>query len=384
VGIHKWRSAQPSDVRLGSLILAVVVFGLLEVAYYFRNFMPGTADYMGTKDSLTHGLERALQVMAIGLGMGEAESLWPFTGPTVAALLLISAVLLIIAFWNQPPERSRALGLLLFVGFVACFAILMGRERSNCLLGYYSLYPALGLCCVYYVWGIYARSGVGTFAQTCLFALVCAIFPLNTTLGLACGPYYRQQAELVKQDLRAGAPPYKIVRYHWDRMYFDMGSTAPLIPLLRDLRDAGCGDFRHMGEDPPFREVPLSMTPISIEGATWDKGTVHVFGKDAYLVFPVPETKPVAGVRITYVHSAEPGLRPDNLTSYISFKLFWKRHDQTEFSPLQSYRNNWLFTGEQTETIWVGDTIDQLRIHPDDRPCDFKILKMVLIVPATE
>jgi hypothetical protein len=240
------------------------------------------------------------------------------------------------------------------------------------------------LCCVYYAWGIYARSSVGTFVQTCLFALMCAIFPLNTTNGLMSGSFQCQHSELVKRDLRAGAPPYKIVRYHWDRMYFDMGSTAPLIPLLRDLRDGGCGDFRHMGEDPPFREVPLSVTPISIEGATWDKGTAHVFDKDAYLVFPVPETKPVAGVRITYVHSAEPGLRPDNLTSYITFKLFWKRRDQTEFSPLQSYRNNWLNTGEQTETIWVDDTIDQLRIHPDDRPCEFKILKMALIVPATE
>src|SRR5262249_16016070 len=39
VGIHKWCSAQPSDVRFGSLILVFVVFGLLEVGYYFRHFM---------------------------------------------------------------------------------------------------------------------------------------------------------------------------------------------------------------------------------------------------------------------------------------------------------------------------------------------------------
>src|SRR5262249_52890659 len=154
-----------------------------------------------------------------------------------------------------------------------------------------------------YVWGIYGRPGVGTLVQTCLFVLVCAVFPLNTTCGLGMGSYQLWHSELVKRDLKSGAPPYKIVRYHWDRMYFDMGSTAPLIPHLRDLRDAGCGDFRHMGEDPLFREVPMSVTPISIEGATWDKGTAHVFGKDAYLIFPVPETKPVAGVRITYVHS---------------------------------------------------------------------------------
>jgi hypothetical protein len=45
----------------------------------------------------------------------------------------------------------------------------------------------------------------------------------------------------------------------------------------------------------------------------------------------------------------------------------------------------WLETGPEertTGTIWIDETIDQLRIRPDDRSCVFKILKMALIIPA--
>jgi hypothetical protein len=37
-----------------------------------------------------------------------------------------------------------------------------------------------------------------------------------------------------------------------------------------------------------------------------------------------------------------------------------------------------------TETMWIDEAIDQFRIHPDDKPCTFKILKMVLIVPTEQ
>jgi hypothetical protein len=149
---------------------------------------------------------------------------------------------------------------------------------------------------------------------------------------------------------------------------------------MPNLRDAGCGNFRYMGEDPPFREIPLSLTPTDVKGLTWDKGTARVSEEDCYLVFPMPERKLVAGVRITYIHSGEPGVRP-------AFRLFWKRSDQKEFPPDQSLSMPSLETGPEektTETMWIDEAIDQLRIHPDDKPCTFKILKMVLIVPTEQ
>jgi hypothetical protein len=356
---------------------------VLVVGFYFRNFVPNTVSYYEPADSLGLGLVRASNVLAIALGMGGGESLWTFSGPTVATLLLMSAVLLVAILWNQRSERARALGLLLFVGFVACYALVIGWERPLCL-GYYGTYPALGLCCVYYVWGLYASARVGSFVQAFLVALVCAIFPLNTHFGLEYGSDKHQEMEPLEQDLRAGAPPYKVVRYHWTVIYSEMGSTESLFARLRSLRDAGCGNFRYMGENPPFREVPLSLTPTAVNGITWDEGTFRVSGEDSYLVFSVPEPTLVAGVRVTYIHSGEAGGKYADTNP--AFRLFWKRRDQNTFPPFQSYSNTWLGTGpeEQTETIWVDETIDQLRIHPDDKPCNFKIVNIVLIVPSEE
>jgi hypothetical protein len=352
---------------------------------YFRNFVFGTTeewiDYMAPQtDSAGFRLTRGLQVLAIAFGLGGAETVWPFSGPTVAVLLLITAGLLIVTFWNQTRERQRVLGLLLFVGFVSCYALLVGWERQLCFVGYYGIIPALGLCCMYYVWGLYGSPRVGAFAQVVLFACVCAVFPFNTHNGLvyARDHHYRQM-EPLEQALREGTPPYKIITYH--RMALDNGyhNTGDyLIPLLRSLRESGCGNFRYMGEDPPFQEVPISLTPTAVKGLIWDKGTARVSAKDSYLIFPVPESRRVAGVRITYVHSSDTGGRP-------AFQLFWKRSDQKEFPPDQSLFMPWLETGpdeKTTGTIWIDQTIDQLRIHPDDKPCDFKILKVVLIVPA--
>jgi hypothetical protein len=403
VGVHKLRSGQPNEVRCGSVILAFVLFALVVVGLYFHNFEFGTIEqipgYSGQGDSVRTRLKRAVQILAAAPGVGGgaeswtrmwgmkeaepwAEWMWKFSGLAVAALLLISAVLLIVTLWNQPRERSRALGLLLFVGFVVCYALLLGWERRN-IRDYYSTFPALGLCCIYYVWGLYASSGAGSFAQVGLFAFVCAMFPLNTYNGLMSAWWsHTWIKEPMEQALRDGAPPYKIIRYHRDAFWWGV-VPGDLHQLLTSMRDAGCGNFRYMGEDPPFREVPLSLTPTAVKGLTWDKGTARVSGEDDYLIFPVPERRLVAGVRITYIHSGDAGGGP----ALSAFRLFWKRSDQKEFPPDQSLSLPvpWLETGPEertTETIWIDETIDQLRIHPDNKPCDFKILKIVLLVPA--
>jgi hypothetical protein len=387
IGMHKWCSAQPNDVRCGTLILGFVLLALLVVGLYFRNFDYQTIEqiegYSGHGDSVRVRLERAVQVLSIALGTGgTGRGLWKLSGPAVAVLLLISAVLLVVALWNQPRERSRALGLLLFLGFVACYALLLGWERQMVARGYYSTFPALGLCCIYYVWGLYASCSVGSFAQVVIFAVVCAMFPVNTYHGLNWArEHHNQRMEPTEQAMRAGVPPYKLIRFHRNTLVPGGNDTGDwLIPLVRSLRDAGCGNFRYMGEDPPFREVPMSLTPTAMKGLTWNEGNAHVSSEDDYLIFPVPERRLVAGVRITYIHSGNAGGRP-------AFRLFWKRSDQNEFPTDQSLSMPWLQTGPEertTGTIWIDETIDQVRIHPDDKPCTFKILKMVLIVPGNQ
>jgi hypothetical protein len=221
---------------------------------------------------------------------------------------------------------------------------------------------------------------LGSFAQVILFGFMCAIFPLNTYYGVswACDHHYRKM-EPLEQAMRDGAPPYKIIAHHRNGLGADYCTTGDwLHPHLRRMRDAGCSNFRYVGEDPPFREVPLSLTPAAVKGLTWHEGIARVSGEDSYFLFPVPEPRRIAGVRITYVHSSDTVGKP-------AFRLFWKGSDQKEFPPDQSLSMPLLDIGPEertTLTIWIDEAIDQLRIHPDDKPCDFKIVSIVLIVPA--
>jgi len=34
--------------------------------------------------------------------------------------------------------------------------------------------------------------------------------------------------------------------------------------------------------------------------------------------------------------------------------------------------------------IWFFDTIDQIQIHPDKRPCDFSIFSVTLLLPERD
>ena len=39
---------------------------------------------------------------------------------------------------------------------------------------------------------------------------------------------------------------------------------------------------------------------------------------------------------------------------------------------------------EHRVTVWIGDTIDHLRIHPDNKPCTIHMPTIVMLVPATD
>jgi hypothetical protein len=62
--------------------------------------------------------------------------------------------------------------------------------------------------------------------------------------------------------------------------------------------------------------------------------------------------------------------------------MAWKRGDQAEFPEDQRYALWTLPTGaDRTTTVWVADAVKQVRIQPDNQPCEFRIAALVLLVP---
>lgn len=112
---------------------------------------------------------------------------------------------------------------------------------------------------------------------------------------------------------------------------------------------------------------------------TWKNGAGRATGDEPHLVFALPKPRYVGGVRLTYVHSNKENRPP-------LFQMFWKRSGQKGFTEDQHYLNYALDTGPQgyNVTVWIGDIIDQFRVHPDNKECDFRISKMVLLVPVAD
>jgi hypothetical protein len=149
---------------------------------------------------------------------------------------------------------------------------------------------------------------------------------------------------------------------------------------LEMLRRAGVGQFRHLQPDPALREVALPAVPAAVSGATAEDGTWHAPDAAAHLLFTLPEARYVYAVRLKYSFA--------NTESAHVLQTEWKQSGRNDFS-----------TGERVSRltlpatnpdgrphseviVWVRDTIDQFRVRPDNKPWDFTLAEVVLLVPT--
>jgi hypothetical protein len=130
-------------------------------------------------------------------------------------------------------------------------------------------------------------------------------------------------------------------------------------------------------DDPPSsRDIPLPVEPVALSGMTWKDGTGIAQGGDPRIVFALEKPQFVHALRLKYSYAEANG--PAH------FRLSWKRNDQANFDGAGRSVRLELSTGpgERTETVLVRDTVDQIRIDPDDKPCVFTIAEIVLQAPA--
>jgi hypothetical protein len=122
-----------------------------------------------------------------------------------------------------------------------------------------------------------------------------------------------------------------------------------------------------------MREVRIPLTPADLKEIKWADGKGHGTGADSYLMFVLPGPMYVAGIRIRWTHS-------NHETTF--FRAFWRRSGTSDFPEESQY--SWSSGLEDPMIIYIADTIDQIRIHPDLKPIDFTISEIVLLVPATD
>jgi hypothetical protein len=310
----------------------------------------------------------------------------------ILGLLLITVLALLWVWRTQPQERWRCLGLLCFLGAMISLALAVGfgrmqRGYAAGLQLYYVTLAVPALFSIYFIWEIAAiyHPGISRFVQVTLLSLMLVLLPLNTEKILSIASYYAKHMEAFERDLLAGKPPsllaerYSHVFLPDDLLPYSNGEKE-VFARVRALHRAGIGKFRFLQEDPAYEEVSIPVAPASVNQVIWNNGTAHGVDNNSYLIFDLHKPRFVYGIRLKY----------SNGSGRAFFQMFWKRSDQDGFSkseqlllPIANIPRE-KDQGIKIVTIWVNDTIEQFRIHPDNKPSVFNISEIVLLMPATE
>jgi hypothetical protein len=374
-GILLWRTPERPPLWHRLFILGLAGTALLLIPLYF--FRLEKAVGHPPSPGLRSALRSSAQFLGISVGPAAAPY-WRYSGSLVVGLLLLTGSLLVFVWWGRPRERLRALGLLAMVGAMTALATGVGWGRSGfgedaALAGRYSTLGVLTLCCIYFTWALYSPRAIGGLVELGLFTGVVLLFALNTQVGSYGGWGLRNTMKAFERDLEAGEPLFRLSKRYAPTLFHH--SFTRYMPMAKR---AGVGAFRYLQEDPPFQEIPVPLAPATAPQVTWHEGTAQGTGSDSYLGFDLREPRYVAGIRLAYLHSNEAGISP-------ALRLVWKKSGQKDFPIRPSFSDRYLGTGPEPQSaiIWVDESIDQFRLHPDEIPYRFKIEEIVLLVPHT-
>lgn len=249
-GALRWGSPPGAGGKRDALLAwafaaaALLIVALFVLGYERPNHRP-------TDNGVWRSLTMATQFFGASLGLGPGQSWLPYSGLVVVGLLLLGVALLARAWLKRPQERSRAAGLLFFLGGLACLALGLGWGREEIYSRYVTL-AAPALCCAYFVAGLYGGRGFGRLLQGSLLALLLAALPFNVRDGLDQGRERREALEGFARDVRAGAPLHEVAERHAHDVYWHGGTASrkEFADRLAVLQEAGMGPYRLLKRDP--------------------------------------------------------------------------------------------------------------------------------------
>ena len=291
------RSGRAGALARAATIAAATAPGMALTAAYFGGFRrvanppaPG-----GVLDAI----RTAVQFLAGGVGM-PASWAWPWSGAATLGLLAMALAVLGHAWAFRPVERPRVFGLVAFLAAMAAMAagVGWGRGWAGEQAGFQGRYVTMAApfwCWLIVVTRLYAPPALGGLVANGIFAAACILLWPNAREGLEQGRRGRQTADALSRDIRAGVPPFRIVRRYTPFLHPSQDEVARLLPLLRRGR---VGPFAALRDDPPFRDIPLPLSPSRLELARWDAGTstAQVTGVAPQITFRVDPPRPVAGL----------------------------------------------------------------------------------------
>lgn len=369
-----WRSDQPGGRRRAILIMAAMVPALLLVALYLRGYVR-PSHHAAPGGPIAAG-RAAAQFLVTALGSPGA-TLWPLSGVVVVGAVAAAPVALARAWLAGSKDRWSIGGVFCALGAVGLLAVATGWGRSGegpsaGLQSRYATLAAPALAVVYLAVARFGSRVSSRLVPMVLFAGFCALIWPSAEEALSAGRAAKANATAFHRDLTAGEPLYRLVRRHVPWIHPSQAATHGYLDMLRA---AGVGEFRAIRPDPPFVERRVELVPTDVRLARWSPdGEIAVSGVDPWIRFDLPAPARVAGVRLRYDHHNDDG-------GPAHFRLAWRSDGQFDFPADQQYGDWNLPTGSnQTTTVWIDQTIRQIRLQPDNRPCRFRVHELTLLL----
>jgi hypothetical protein len=382
---------------MGLAVLAALLVGLYFVDY---TNSPGTAGGQPVSEvSLKTSLETSIQVLSISLGPA-ARPYWRVAGSAVLTLWLLSIAVLVVALLKKPQERLRALGLLSFISAAGSLVLIIGLARAGLgeeyiFSGHYQNMVLPALCCAYFIWIVYGTSTLKSIIQVSLFAAACLFFLPNLYYGLGVARHFGNIGKALDQDIRAGVPPFMLAERQIAFLNPATDDAKGIALALRQMRQAGMPQFRHMTPDPAFRAVALPVTPIGVNQMIWHNGVGYSStGNPGQASVDFAFTEP----RFVYAIRLEVSYGPQT-SGWAAFRISWRNSNRgtwrgekisgckggdslrVETIPHDLWARRYRAGSRKSLTIWINSTIDGFRICPDTKPFSFSLSEITLLVP---
>ncbi|MBV9597684.1 MAG: hypothetical protein JOZ87_12565 [Chloroflexi bacterium] len=260
---------------------------------------------------------------------------------------------------------------------VACLAFAIGYARGSGLDQRYVVLGATGLVTIYVCLRLH-RSRVAAVTGGLLAIVAVVLLPWNAYYALSFGEARLAfQANLVR-DIRAGTP----VDVLGTRYYPDIwGDPVLAAGAIREMRDDRIGPFANgdlqLNDAPPAVATTrtISVEPIAAHNISQVGDYWQGVGNDSYLLYSVKQAD-LAGIRLTY-SLANPSARPAYL------QLTWSTTPDGSFD---ARGNTFVVWGAPTDnqprqtTAWIGNTVDMLKVIPDNEPSSFKLDSLELLL----
>jgi hypothetical protein len=369
--VRQGKSPLPRSAFWKVAILPVPAVLLL--LFYFRGYE--APKHHAQPGGPAAAIRTAAQFLAMGLGE-PGRRLWPASGWLVVGVLAAATLILLLAWFRRPSERARVEGLLwvLAAGVSLALGTGWGRSGEDVLAGLQTRYVTLAVPALLAAYFAFASFGPGLLRDLVPLLLMtgsAALLWPNTAEGWIVGRERKAQATAFDRDVAAGTPLFRLVRRH---VPFLHPSQEGLHAALEQLRRAKVGKFATISPDPVFAELPVPLIPAELRQARASGGRIEATGPDPWIRFDLTAPVFASGIRLRYGHSNADG-------APARFRMAWRRPGQDEFPPDQQYGNWTLLTGPgRTTTVWVDGPVSQIRIQPDNRPCDFTIDELVVLV----